>query len=285
MDDLRADEVQVLEDGKRCAVQSFRLVQAESGGTAVAPATGPVDRPAAKPETETARPAPTGDGLVSVVALVFDQLGPEAARNARAAALQLADRSFPKDPSSRSSRSGRGWPFCSRSPRTAPCCPRRSRRRRPVPTRPATRPAEPDSTTPPRRPCRWPAKAQAAARNKEPDARLRAMEAQMLLFSDSVTREGQGQASLQPLLAIARALSLVQGRKSLLYFSEGLAVPPSVEDLFQTTVSTGKPVERVGLRVRRARAARPLSHGRDEAGARPGPRDRLLRSGRRRRAR
>ena len=33
-------------------------------------------------------------------------------------------------------------------------------------------------------------------------------------------REGQGQASLQPLLAIARALSLVQGRKSLLYFSE-----------------------------------------------------------------
>ena len=60
----------------------------------------------------------------------------------------------------------------------------------------------------------------------------------MLLFSDSVTREGQGQASLQPLLAIARALSLVQGRKSLLYFSEGLAVPPSVEDLFQSMVST-----------------------------------------------
>ena len=60
----------------------------------------------------------------------------------------------------------------------------------------------------------------------------------MLLFTDSVMREGQGQASLQPLLAIARALSLVQGRKSLLYFSEGLAVPPGVEDLFQTTVST-----------------------------------------------
>ena len=73
--------------------------------------------------------------------------------------------------------------------------------------------------------------AQAAARNKEPDARFRAMEAQMLLFSDSVIREGQGQASLQPLLAIARALSLVQGRKSLLHFSEGLTVPPGVEDL------------------------------------------------------
>ena len=80
--------------------------------------------------------------------------------------------------------------------------------------------------------------AQAAAKAKDPDARFMAMQAQMLLFTDSVMREGQGQASLQPLLAIARALSLVQGRKSLLYFSEGLAVPPAVEELFQTTVST-----------------------------------------------
>ena len=80
--------------------------------------------------------------------------------------------------------------------------------------------------------------AQAAAKAHDPDARFMAMNAQMLLFTDSVMREGQGQASLQPLLAIAHALSLVQGRKSLLYFSEGLAVPPAVEELFQTTVST-----------------------------------------------
>ena len=31
MEDLRADEVQVLEDGKPCAVRSFRLVPAEGG--------------------------------------------------------------------------------------------------------------------------------------------------------------------------------------------------------------------------------------------------------------
>ena len=96
VDDLRADEVQVREDGKPCAVRSFRLVQAEGGAPASAPGAGPVAPPAAKPETETARSALPGDGLVSVVALVFDQLGAEAARNARAAALQLADRSFPR---------------------------------------------------------------------------------------------------------------------------------------------------------------------------------------------
>ena len=47
----------------------------------------------------------------------------------------------------------------------------------------------------------------------------------------------------------------------------------------------GQPVERLGLRVRRAGVARPLALGRDEAGARPGPRDRLLRSDQRRHAR
>jgi hypothetical protein len=64
-----------------------------------------------------------------------------------------------------------------------------------------------------------------------------AWEARMLRFSDRTTREAQGQASLQPLLAIAQGLALVQGRKSLLYFSEGLMVPPAVEGAFQATVS------------------------------------------------
>ena len=44
----------------------------------------------------------------------------------------------------------------------------------------------------------------------------------------------------------------------------------------------GQPLERVGLRFRRARSARPLAHGRDEAGARPGPRHRLFRADERR---
>ena len=51
--------------------------------------------PAAKP-TVPVKPSGGDDGLVGVVALVFDQLGPDGARNARAAALQFAERSFPK---------------------------------------------------------------------------------------------------------------------------------------------------------------------------------------------
>ena len=238
MDDLRADEVQVREDGKPCAIRSFRLVQAEGGGPASAPGAGPVTLPAAKPEAETARPTPTGDGLVSVVALVFDQLGTEAARNARAAALQLADRSFPNGSVFAVLKVGQGLAVLqsfTEDRALLPAAVEKATTGTDQARDPARRAGFDNATEEALSLAR---QAQAAARNKEPDARLRAMEAQMLLFSDSVTREGQGQASLQPLLAIARALSLVQGRKSLLYFSEGLAVPPSVEDLFQSMVST-----------------------------------------------
>jgi VWFA-related protein len=89
--DLRADEVQVLEDGKPCAIESFRLVRAEGPKE-----TGAHRAPAPAPEAPAAATGPAGEGLTSVVGLVFDQLGLEAARNARAAALQMAERSFPK---------------------------------------------------------------------------------------------------------------------------------------------------------------------------------------------
>ena len=260
VDDLRADEVQVREDGKPCAVRSFRLVQAESGGTAAVPATGPVALPAAKPEAETARPAPTGDGLVSVVALVFDQLGSEAASNARAAALQLPDRSFPKGSVFAVFKVGQGLAVLqsfTEDRALLPAAIEKATTGADQARDPARRAGFDNATEEALSLAR---QAQAAARNKEPDARLRAMEAQMLLFSDSVTREGQGQASLQPLLAIARALSLVQGRKSLLYFSEGLTVPPSGRGPLPVDGEHCQPVERVGLRVRRAGAACPLAH-------------------------
>ena len=175
---------------------------------------------------------------MSVVALVFDQLGSEAARNARAAALQLADRSFPKGSVFAVFKVGQGLAVLQSFTEDRALLPAAIEKAT-IGTDQARDPARRagyDNAT--EEAFSLARQAQAAARNKEPDARLRAMEAQMLLFSDSVTREGQGQASLQPLLAIARALSLVQGRKSLLYFSEGLAVPPSVEDLFQSMVST-----------------------------------------------
>ena len=61
--------------------------------------------------------------------------------------------------------------------------------------------------------------------------------AEALRHADVLYREQRGQGSLYPLLAVARGLSAVSGRKTLLYFSEGLNVPPSVAEAMSATVS------------------------------------------------
>lgn len=233
VEDLRADEVQVLEDGKACAIQSFRLVQAEepAGSRRAGPPEAP---PAAKPASPAAG---SGERLASVVVLVFDQLGPEPARNARAAALELAARSFPPDSVFAVFKIGQGLgilqSFTEDRARLAPAIERATSGADQA--RDPARRAGYDNAT--EEAFALARKAQELARARDFDSKFLAMEARMLLSSDSLTREAQGQAALQPLLAIAQGLALVQGRKSLLYFSEGLAVPPAVEELFQSAVS------------------------------------------------
>jgi VWFA-related protein len=238
VDDLRSDEVQVLEDGKPCAVASFRLVRADVQEKGPGPA---ASTPA--PAAPTAPPTqPPGEGLTTVVGLVFDQLGADAAKNARAAALQMAQRSFPKGSVFAVFKVGQGLSVLQSFTESRASLPRAIERA----TSGADQARDPartrgyDSAT--EEAFEKARKALAAASGgsrgvSAAEAGFLQMEAQMLLLSDQVAREGQGQASLQPLLAIVRGLEAVQGRKSLLYFSEGLAVPPSVESVFQAAVS------------------------------------------------
>ena len=58
-----------------------------------------------------------------------------------------------------------------------------------------------------------------------------------LRFSDSIQRQQQGQSSLYPMLALVKAQGRLAGRKTLLYFSEGLVVPKNLEEVFKTTIS------------------------------------------------
>lgn len=90
--DLKASDFEILEDGVRQEVRSFRLVIREAGATNDAQAKG-------ETTTTTAQPQPTGTtprratgpaartSRVSAVALVFDRLSPDARRRAREAAL------------------------------------------------------------------------------------------------------------------------------------------------------------------------------------------------------
>src|SRR5687768_14995103 len=73
--DLRADEVEVVEDGVKQEVTAFRLLDAAAPGRA----------------TEPAKPAQVEGAAryVNLVTLVFDQLGTDGRRLARQAALDL----------------------------------------------------------------------------------------------------------------------------------------------------------------------------------------------------
>jgi VWFA-related protein len=68
------------------------------------------------------------------------------------------------------------------------------------------------------------------------EAQMAQVIAESLRFSDSIQRQQQGQSSLYPMLALVKAQSLLAGRKTLMYFSEGLVVPKNLEEVFKATI-------------------------------------------------
>jgi VWFA-related protein len=69
------------------------------------------------------------------------------------------------------------------------------------------------------------------------EARLAEVTVSMLQHAEQLQRQQQGHASLFSLLALVRAQRPLAGRKTVLYFSEGLLVPPNYVDIFRTTIS------------------------------------------------
>jgi VWFA-related protein len=63
-------------------------------------------------------------------------------------------------------------------------------------------------------------------------AQLAQMESQMIRDFDAMERDQQGYATTNGLFAIIGSLAKLPGRKSMVLFSEGLAIPPAVQRLF-----------------------------------------------------
>ena len=77
--------------------------------------------------------------------------------------------------------------------------------------------------------------AQAAALGQQ--AALARMAVDSLRLTQTLQREQQGNASLYSLLALSRQQQRLAGRKTILYFSEGLQVPPSLEHVLRQAIS------------------------------------------------
>jgi VWFA-related protein len=232
--DLRPDEVQVFEDGVRCEVTSFRLVQAEAAieGTRAAVDANSVVTPRAGSRPEAPR-------LSTLVVLVFDPLSLVPAQNARRAALDFLARPFPAGTWFAVFKIGAGLrvlqPFTD-DPRRASDAIAAATRGGDQTVDPPHDPRFESATEEALRAALGGGRSGGAQGASAADGAMSGAMADMLRSADLLVREEKGRASLYPLLALAKALASTSGRKTLLFFSEGLNVPPDAQQLLEVTV-------------------------------------------------
>jgi VWFA-related protein len=241
--DLRPEEVQVFEDGVKQEASGFRFLDTRAAGVAVEeeqeePKDG---RAAAVPRSAESR-------HLNLVTMVFDQLNADGRQIARKAALDfldLADRpdvfvsvfqvseslklvqqfTTNRDLARDGVMSATGQVATGFTPATDALVG-------------ATRQAE-----------EMKALLQAVGQNVNSasgagtaaqigrEASMAEMAVNALRLTETLQREQQGRSSLFSLLALARKQQVLAGRKTILFFSEGLQTPPSLEHVLQATIS------------------------------------------------
>ncbi len=243
--DLGRDELEVFEDGVRCEIAGFRRISGEALSLAATGTseTETVDDPRSAEAPDTRR--------ISFVTPLFDPLGPNGRTLARKAALKLLDsplrnsvwisvfvldeslslvQPFTGDRAAireavRSATSGARRGAIEDSGEYGKALLELER---------ASARAEAASVANQAR-AQGGAAAAGHAGAAAQVAQARAL-VNMLRMSKDLQRQQQGETSLYPLLALMKGHSTLEGRKTLLYFSEGLAVPPSLESVFRAAI-------------------------------------------------
>lgn len=272
--DLRPEEFEVSEDGKRQQVLSASLVHAGAvrsldAGVAVA-ASG---TPAAQTSGATTAPAQLPDRTPSVTAILFDRLSPEMRPLAhKAAAVYLGTlnpqhdyagvflanvnlmtfASFTNNPEALRSAVDR---LGSTAPtNVSPAAERASYPRvqqLPLdPNQPITPGAESGAG--------WvnPAEREKFLTSADPETRFRLMELRMYETYQQFLAEFEGQSSLAGLRSVVASMALLPGRKSVLYFCEQLPIADRIKPKFDALIHEANrhhisfyTVDAAGLRV------------------------------------
>ena len=85
-----------------------------------------------------------------------------------------------------------------------------------------------------------------------------------LRMTDTLQREQQGHSSLFAILALAKQQQPLAGRKTILFFSEGVQAPPTLEHVLLAAISEAN---RANVSVYARRRARPHARSSDTAAA------------------
>ena len=253
--DLRAEDVQVFENDQRCEVRAFRLVEAEgtlepAGARAVAAAAAPFESaaaPAAGGATTPGHRAP-----LNLVTLVFDRMSLEDSRLAEKAARDFVAKGvdartqaavfaigtrlglaqgFTGDKEALLKAVGlatSGTDFKDRSLTKDALQKARDARAATGQHEAEAPPTADDASTP---------TAPRVTAEDPLNQKVREAEASAVRMADSLQRQMDGQWSMYPLLALVKAQAPLAGRKTLVFFSPGLQVPPNLDGVFRTVVS------------------------------------------------
>jgi VWFA-related protein len=242
--DVREDELVVLEDGVPQQLLSVRLRAAGEAAQELEPLTRPADPSSAPP---AALPPRAEDARhVNLVTLVFDQLGVDGRSIARRAGLALAGLTEREDllvsvftireslglvqqfttsrtlveKAVREATGTLNTQYSNATERLEEAAEQQ---------RDAERRLADAATSG--------AQQAAALAQIGREAAMARMAVDALRLTDRLQREQQGQSSLYSLLALARQQQRLSGRKTILFFSEGIQVPPTLEHVFRAAIS------------------------------------------------
>lgn len=303
---LKAEDFEVYEDGVRQQISSFRLVAREPAAATAATPAQP-NAPAVSPSV-TPQPATPSSLGIGAVALVFDRLSPDGRTRARAAALsyletglgagdfvgvfainqtlqivqpytnnvELARRAV-DDAGARASSS-----YSSTAGQVRDMGVRQDNLTN------STAGLESTLAGGASGPAGAGAMADAAAQMgaNAVEASLNRIAINSLETFERIERDQQGYATTNGLLALINSMRGVQGRKAIIFFSEGVSIPPAVQQQFNSVISNANranvsiySVDAAGLRAtspneearremlsRGGRRLNQVASGRDETG-------------------
>jgi len=256
--DLSATDFEVYEDGARQQIESFRLVTRKTAnGAAPAPAVADKASSTARP-AEKEKPADLAAGQtdagVSAIALVFDRLSPDARKRARDAAMSyLGEGARPEDfigvfnidlslkvlqnyttenrlvrQAIEKAGSSASATFTSHAEEARSQNQRIEQLQQQTASAAATASAGGGAAA---------AAAGAASGEAGVDLQFAEMTRRTLETFEVLERDEQGYATSNGLLAVVNSLRSLPGRKAVIFFSEGLAIPPNVVAHFRSIIN------------------------------------------------
>lgn len=269
--DLKLEDFEVLEDGAKQNIESFRLITRGNVTKTEEPANEP------KPVANTVITEPTKvtravEGGVTAIALVFDRLSPDARRRA-----QLSAQSYVGEGESQNNYTGvflinlnlttlQNYTTDTALVRKALEHMASSATSTFEPTAGIYTDSVNQTISQAKAASASAASAAGAAGAAAGAADVDRMLAQMQLRTketfDRLQRDQQGYATVNGLLSVISSMERLPGRKAVMFFSEGVAIPPNVKQQFRSVINTANranvslyTIDSAGLRAESTTAA------------------------------